>query len=478
VKKSKCRSGGALQTELRILIGCGTFVRATTMATKRAELHAPARWMGVLGACFLLLVLQSLAALAQQSEIPALSTVASENNCPPAQQSCCCCGNCETTRPSCPPGYSIYDDYCLPDCPAGYVRYPGAPGVCIPPGHYGCPDGYEPVPLPSCPDGYHRDLRNAGTCVADLHPSAACPPGLKYSLEAGHCTPDCPRGTYVGADGLCHSYYQRECPEGYRRNPETGACMPPGDWPPTYVFICLPLCPQGLVRDPVEPTRCVPPRRSCPKGYENVRGLCLPVCERGTKRDSYGYCVPPECPPGSYADLRGKCQPVGCPEGYENIQGRCLPPCPGGLRRNPDNLRCERHNGGNQPCPEGTVLNERTGACEPKVRVPSECPTGFIRLPSGECVRPGTMVPRQPACAPGEEYNPRTKRCTPIRLVPRACPRGMVYDARLRRCIRIQVPSLRPLAPLPRPKPRILNLRRGCPRGMVLDRNGRCRRVK
>ena len=402
---------------------------ATTMTTQRAGVHTPVRWLGVLSAFLFLLTLQPITVSAQQSDIPALSTVAPVNSCPSVQQSCCCCGNCQTVRPSCPAGYSLYNDYCLTDCPAGFVRYPGAPGVCIPPGHYGCPDGYEPVPLPSCPDGYHRDLRDIGACVADVHGPVECTSGLKYSLETGRCEPDCPRGTYLGENGLCHSYYQRECPDGYRRNPETGACVPPGNWPPTYVFVCLPVCPQGLVRDPVEPTRCVPPRHACPRGYEKVRDLCMPVCEPGTKRDSYGYCVPSKCPPDTYADLRGRCQPVGCPEGYDNIQGRCLPPCPEGTPRNKQTGACEPPPPPPGKCEPGFVYNRKTGACERVRSGPKECPAGFVRLPSGECVRPRIMVPKRRICPRGEEFDRRTNRCAPIHgpsgKVERLPPREM-----------------------------------------------------
>ncbi len=441
------------------------------MPARRAVGLILLRGLRLLGACFVLIALQSGITAAQQSDLPALNTVTTENSCPQARESCCCCGTCETARPSCPTGYSLYDDYCLPSCPEGFIRYPGEPGVCLPPYRFGCPDGFEPVPLPSCPAGYHRNLRHAGRCVADPQVPAQCPPGLNYSLLSGQCSVECPRGTYVGSDGLCHSYYQHECPQGYRRNPGTGACMPPGEWPPTYHFVCLPVCPQGLIRDPFEPTRCVPPRHGCPQGYENVHGLCIPVCERGSRRDSYGYCVPPECPPGTYADLRGRCLPVGCPEGtiLNERSGACEPPPPP-----------------QEKCKPGFVYNRELGACEPERPRPKPCPEGYIRLESGKCVRPGTTVPLRPVCPSGEVYNQQTNRCMPILRVPRACPTGMIYDARLRRCVVVRLPPInrlapppriKQLAPLPRIKPQVLRPR-GCPSGTFLDKNGRCRKLR
>ena len=50
-----------------------------------------------------------------------------------------------------------------------------------------------------------------------------CPEGLSYSQETGRCSPDCPEGTYLAENGLCRSYYDKACPDGYQRNERTGA---------------------------------------------------------------------------------------------------------------------------------------------------------------------------------------------------------------------------------------------------------------
>jgi hypothetical protein len=98
---------------------------------------------------------------------------------------CCgCSGGGNFGRPSCPGGYSPYDDYCLPDCPSGFIRYPGYPGFCMPPCQHGCPEGYDQVPLPNCPPYYVRDINNPERCVPDygrLNNMTACPGGMEYA---------------------------------------------------------------------------------------------------------------------------------------------------------------------------------------------------------------------------------------------------------------------------------------------------------
>ena len=64
-------------------------------------------------ACFAILisVLLPSASRAQQSSVP--------QTCEVQTKSCCnTCGSCDS-GPSCPAGYTIYDDYCLPECPSG-----------------------------------------------------------------------------------------------------------------------------------------------------------------------------------------------------------------------------------------------------------------------------------------------------------------------------------------------------------------------
>jgi hypothetical protein len=329
-----------------------------------------------------------------------------ESLCPAPTNSCGCvsCG-CPAVpqEPSCPPGQVLYDDYCLPSCPDGWQRYPGYPGICLPPCWHGCPEGYEQVPLPYCPPGSHRDLRNPNICVPDFDEPGRddnCPPGLILSPYTQQCVADCPPGTYLAGEGLCRSTYERECPQGFGRDPQTGRCVPPGQWPPGYEWICLPLCPQGYVRDIEQPTRCLPPPPDCPPGYERGNnGRCLPPCELGTERDPYGYCVPQQCPDGSYSNLRGQCEEPECPYGYDNLRGQCVPPCAEGYSRD-NNGRCMPPDEG---CPQGT---ERVnGQCVPPDR---GCATGE-ELFQGQCV---------PVCGAG------TARDANGRCVSTGCPSG------------------------------------------------------
>ena len=366
--------------------------------------------------------------------------------CTPEPNMCGCltCGCPDTGRPQCPPGSSIYDDYCLPDCPGGYIRYPGYPGLCMPPCTHGCPDGWEQIPLPICPEGYHRDLNNPDYCALDddrVRNNDYCPGGMSYSSETGKCELDCPDGYARGQNGLCEWVYERECRDGYVRDRETGKCLPPGVWPPGYRWICLPYCPPGTVRDFYHPTRCVPPPPQCPDGFETYNGRCVPVCEQGVTRDPYGYCVP-RCPDGSYPNLRGQCQEPDCPQGSETFRGQCVPECPPEYSRD-ENGRCLPPD---DDCPQGTTnirgqcvpdceegwtRSSATGQCEPpnnrcpegqityKGKCVQRCPADQVRDNNGRCVcQQGTdnfQGKCVPLCRPGLVRN-SAGRCV--------CPQG------------------------------------------------------
>ena len=461
------------------------------------------------------------------SLMPATPAFANDQQICTPQVSACCntCGDVDHSRPSCPLGQSLYDDYCLPDCPLGFIRYPGVPGLCMPPVEFGCPEGFDQVPLPSCPQGYVRDLRDPDHCLPDygaLQNGGECPYGMAWSNGTGRCEVDCPQGTYLDGHGLCQSYYGRICPEGYARDGETGRCLPPGIWPPNYGWVCLPTCPQGFYRDIRHPTRCLPPPPSCPQGFDNLNGRCVPTCEKGTLRDNYGYCVPPTCPDGTYPNLRGQCQPVPCPEGtLRNSDGVCAPPhtgCPQGTLRNSDGVCAPPHAG----CPQGAEtyngqcvpicnnnqVRDANGRCVPPPRtgcpqgtetyhgqcVPI-CKDGLVRDNNGRCIPPPQQ---QPNCPKG--YRPDGNGgCTRIiRLVPRGCPDGTILNRRTQTCVPLQFqPGDNGYGDVPpaidNPPPPIMlnpgvlrqlmpqggnnggaNLQSGCPAGTFRDNNGRC----
>ena len=359
--------------------------------------------------------------------------------CAPPVTTACGCTSCgcpapsEPRQPACPTGETVFGDYCLPACPQGWDRYPGYPGVCLPPCHQGCPEAYDQVPLPYCPEGYHRDLSNPNDCVPDFDQpnyTGNCPPGLVLSPATEECVVDCPQGSYRSADGLCRSYYQDNCQPGLQHDPETGRCVPQGNWPRGNEWICLPQCPQGYVRDIDQPTRCLPPPNECRDGYERTgNSRCEPVCEPGTQRDPYGYCWPRECPEGSYTNLAGICQEMDCSPGYDPYRGTCLPACQEGYSRGQDGAclppeqRCPQgtQNFGGQcmpDCSQGYQQDPVTGTCAPETR---GCASG-AELVSGQC---------QPLCEPG------TIRNAYGACVPTGCPKGQekVNGTCLPRCL-------------------------------------------
>jgi hypothetical protein len=401
-------------------------------------LHTCVRLSVVFVSLWLLLALPApltASAFADDSKICTAQTTCSN--------ACCGCGGGNFGRPSCPGGYSPYDDYCLPDCPSGFVRYPGYPGFCMPPCQHGCPEGYDQVPLPNCPPYHVRDINNPDRCIPDygrLNNLDSCPPGLEYASETGRCESICGYGQYRDTAGLCQSYYERECPQGLARDAETGKCLPPGIWPPSYQWVCLRACPQGWTRDIRHPTRCLPPPTICDEGWVLQNGRCLPDCLPGTTRDNYGYCVPVTCPDGSYPNLRGECVQIGCPDGQtRNGNGVCEPPiiCPNGQVMSIEG-KCE-----DPGCPQGQ--EKVRGECT------TICKIGTTRDDNGDC------VPDIPDCERGQHYNDVTQQCERDTPKTPTCKKGETYSTKLRRCVGRYVPP-----------PEI------CKDGYVKDRNGRC----
>ena len=420
-------------------------------------------------------------------------TQACGNNC---CGSCCtsCGGNCGGGgRLYCPPGQTPWDGYCLPDCPPGFGRYPGYPGLCLPPCHPGCPEGYEPVPLPQCPPGYHRDLGDPNACAMDPVPPTRCPAGMNFSNNSYRCEPTCPKGLYLGEDGMCHNLYEQQCLDGYQRNPETGACEPTGDWPPGTQFICLPVCPDGWTRDLYHPTRCLPPRERCDDGFELWHGQCVTECEPGSVRNDHGWCMQPQCPDGTYPDLRGACQPYGCPQGYDSIGGTCYEPCREGTVRNPNNpSQCDtlrrdcpkdmRYNADIQDCEpipppritckKDEVWSPNRKACVKIQRKPPPCPDGYFRAADGSCIR---RIQQQPVCGPNEVWSASMQTCvTRQDNGPPDCGPGRIWSWRAKACVRNPNLERVPGINLNPGVLKVPKFERPCPDGYVRDKNGRC----
>ena len=118
-----------------------------------------------------------------------------------------------------------------------------------------------------CGVGEHLDPAT-GMCVPDEVDTTECAEG--FHLENGICVAD--DDTDVDT----------ECPEGYIRNLETGACEK----------VDTKTCPTGYslrdgkcVKDTVTP----PPPKKCPTGYQNVGGVCVPIKQVVTPTIPTGY---------------------------------------------------------------------------------------------------------------------------------------------------------------------------------------------
>ncbi len=439
---------------------------------------------------------------------PASTAFAQTNQSCTVPVNTCGCATCgcgtDYGRPTCPAGQTLYDDVCLPSCPSGFQRYPGVPGLCMPPCDHGCPEGYDQVPLPNCPDDYVRDLRNPDQCIPDygkLENEGQCGYGFTYSSAYGKCVADCPQGMYLNEVGQCESTYGRSCGQGLSRDPETGKCIPPGIWPPNYAWVCLQACPQGTYRDIRHPTRCLPPPPNCSDGYVEENGRCLPICEDGLTRDNYGYCVPATCPDGSYPNLRGKCETPDCgPNEVRNGNGVCEPPqreCVQGQRLNVQTNECERIPPGTPTCSSSQTyssvqkkcvtrqppvvkcgrneVKDVNGRCRPVRQPAPDCQKGFRPDGNGGCVRIITNIPR--GCREGYFLNKRTNKCVPFQNEPDPVePDGDGGDNGNfdpQPGIKLNPDILRQLIPQ-RGNGGGTNVQKDCADGQYRDNNGRC----
>jgi hypothetical protein len=452
-------------------------------------LHTAARFICV---CIGLWIVLSISPASAQT---ALAQDTSKMCFPQANQCGCATCGCEPDygRPSCPPGSSLYDDYCLPDCPGDFIRYPGQPGLCMPPCQHGCPEGYDQVPLPQCPENYVRDLRDPDNCIPDydrMRNFDNCAQGQSYNSRTGQCEFDCLEGYYLDSQGQCQFNYDKECRQGYTRDLRSGKCVPTGDWPPNYEWICLPTCPQGTYRDIQYPTRCLPPPPQCDDGYTNENGRCVPVCEPGSLRDRYGYCVPQTCPDGKYPNIRGQCRDPECPRSYVRddfgncqppeqgcregttfFNGQCMPDCGPNEERDengrclPGDRGCERGeeevNGQCEPLCKAGLKRDANGRCVPErqgcrqgtvafrgkcvdickqgtrrnadgrcVAIVQPCGKGEFRDKNGRC----RAVERDPVCPRGSRPDGQGGCIKVETLVPQGCREGTVYNRRSKKC--------------------------------------------
>jgi hypothetical protein len=117
------------------------------------------------------------------------------------------------------------------------------------------------------------------------------------------------------------------------------------------------------------------------KGTTGKYPDCKPIaCPKGTTA-KYPDCKPIECPKGT----RGKypdCKPITCPKGTTGKYPNCkpiVPSCKKGEKL--VNGKCVRVTGP-VVCGPDSVLNRRTGKCEPLAPpAPQTCPKGFTGTP-------------------------------------------------------------------------------------------------
>ena len=168
------------------------------------------------------------------------------------------------------------------------------------------------------------------------------------------------------------------CKSGYLRDDE-GQCVS---------IVEVPLCPDGKPvpksgRCPLPPAVCVPGQNE----ERNEQGQC--VCKSGFVRDKGGRCVEPKDPEDEckekgwlWDDKRDRCfvPPKECPKGFVGTPPNCkpiVPDCKKGEKRVQG--KCVRV----PPiCGPDSVLNRRTGRCEPLAPpAPATCPKGQVGTP-------------------------------------------------------------------------------------------------
>jgi hypothetical protein len=329
-------------------------------------------------------------------------------------------GECEavTEQPiTCPAGYELNDagTECIPvvtitdkKCDTGFV-YDEDLKMCV------------PITVDeTCPTGFHKD--ESGKCVPDTKEDLKCPEGYEPNEAGTECIPvvtivdkKCPPGQVYDEDlKMCVPVKPEECPEGYHRDPVTGACVPDEV-----------KCEKGYH---LEGGVCVKDKLECPKGYElNDAGTeCIPIIE----------IVDKKCPPGQvYDEDLKQCVPIKeeeCPTGYhrDEATGTCVP----------DEVKCEKgyhlENGvcvkDTLVCEKGFELNEAGTECIPVVEIKA-CPTGQHRDETGKCV-PDTLI-----CPKGYELNDAGTECIPVvEIVDKKCAAGFVYDEELKKCVPIE----------------------------------------
>ncbi|GFT45329.1 zonadhesin [Nephila pilipes] len=231
-----------------------------------------------------------------------------------------------------------------------------------------------------CKPGFVRDGR--GRCI----PRHLCPPVCKENEVYKECGTACP-------PTCTHRQGQRPCPSGCVKG-------------------CF--CREGFVRDPTG--KCVQPQ------------FCPVVCGENEEFKECGTACPPTCThrlgrlPCPQSCVRG----CFCREGFvRDPTGKCVPPqmCPMVCGENEEFKEC------GTACPPTCAHPKGQRPCQEKCVRGCFCREGFVRDPSGKCVRPQYCPV---VCQENEEYKDCGSVCqrtcdnlgVPITFCPLPCAKG------------------------------------------------------
>ncbi len=353
----------------------------------------------------------------------------------------------------CPEGtyYDTSQETCLPfdgggsagqnNCPAG-TYFDTTTGDCMSYGDNGtCPTGYyydseleRCFPYQpggnegECSSGYVFDAATE-TCQPDPNSGGRCPLGYVFDASSEQCQPttgeSCPLGyVFDSATEECLPSSGGECPPGYYLDPQTEECASTTGGS----------CPYGFVFDAYT-EQCVPTTytANCPSGsyFNDSLNCCTSYSENGGCPVGYsydvelGYCQPRpsngECPEGYYYDTGlDECRvsdsaAAECPVGYFYSQEleSCLPSLVMGSV--PTGMSAQ--------CPEGSRLDQYSGACTPLNTAGEDCPFGYYFDPESEqCLSNGD------SCPVGTYFDELTEQCVPTSGGGSGCPTGFYYD--------------------------------------------------
>ncbi|XP_064164994.1 proprotein convertase subtilisin/kexin type 5-like [Anguilla rostrata] len=382
--------------------------------------------------------------------------------CPPGCALCAETGVCLRCHSGHRDPLYLQEGQCVRQCQRGYP----AGQVCL-----SCASACS-----SCEGNATRCLSCADPFVLHRHRCAEdCPPG--HLPREGRCHPCPPACRRCAADDLCeeceesHVLYEgdcvEDCPAGFYRNVEEKACVqcaeseqsqcrscaePGSVW---YDGECLSDCPSSTYND-VHTGECKDCEDSCLTCVGPGASQCS-SCREGLTLDGEGRCVPvPACPPPSYRDPQGRCQPchshcahcsgpgklscLSCNRNHFLLNGSCLDDCPVGFFRDAQLWRCEPCHPSCRSCMGR--LSQHCLTCTPHLfRQDKQCvdtcrPSFYGNASTGACEPcdpscgecSGGGDARCLSCPDGRLYLRTHGRCRP------SCPPGHYPDTRERTC--------------------------------------------